>query len=620
MGAPSIFDVLLLPILLACVTFSASRADRGRGGTIVTVFLGATLLMSPILEVSLGAFGLTSILRLRAISWNTPRRFETAAVESDLRSWLRFGQPTLRSDNRTWAWPPVVKTPRRKLRMCARPCSTNLFGAGSAPCGRGGKRCRCECPPSLRRSRKFASPAETRAALSLLGRSLGDAALCKLPPRAPARELQRLVAKVQAANLTAPGASVRRLQRELQTLVARRRRKRSTLRVWSPTPIGALVRQALLGWEDRQPLGPGELLHELVAAALQPHTAPPGSHPWQPPPPPRCTCREKRGRPVCRCARGERPIRCAYEWRELPHTQRLEPFSFRGLLRRTWLSEIHPTADERVIRCHSGGSPNMTAPPPPPDPAWRARPSTRSVLSADAPAAASGLARASLLGVAAGHHRLPPPSPPSASPSSSCGAPPTSPSFAVAPGGDDPPPRPLRPRPRRRPAARRHGRRHSLRADGQMSAAMTNVLTAGSLVGVVAGVGAREPPIRLHRAVAAGVVAGLASRAVGKGSLPRVSAVLLALVAALEPLPGATAVAALAAHRRWRRYGGREAWARWLAEDGFSPALVGALIAVCGTAALLLTVCYNGLRGIQEHLEVLDAAGGWAGCSGRDFE
>ena len=220
MAAPSIFDVLLLPILLACVTFSASRADRGRGGTIVTVFLGATLLLSPIFEVSLGAFGLTSILRLRAISWNTPRRFEPAAVESDLRSWLRFGQPSVRPDNRTWVWPPLKAKPPRNV--CTRPCSTNLLGAGSAPCAgaplcreliaagllnakqirycRRNKRCRCECPPALRRSRKFASPAETRAALSLLGRSLGDAALCKLPPRAPARELQRLVARVQAAN------------------------------------------------------------------------------------------------------------------------------------------------------------------------------------------------------------------------------------------------------------------------------------------------------------------------------------------------------------------------------------------------------------------------------------
>ena len=295
MAAPSIFDVLLLPILLACVTFSASRADRGRGGTIVTVFLGATLLLSPIFEVSLGAFGLTSILRLRAISWNTPRRFEPAAVESDLRSWLRFGQPNLRSDNRTWAWPPVVKTPRRKLRMCTRPCSTNLFGAGSAPCGRGGKRCRCECPPSLRRSRKFArrprrAPRLPSAARSATRRS----ASCR---RGPLREL-RARRKVQAANLTAPGAGAA-AQREIQTPDGRR--PRSMLRVWSPTPIGALVRQALLGWEDRQPLGPGELLHELVAAAVQPHTAPPGSHPRQPPPPPRC-CREKRGRP-CRRAR-----------------------------------------------------------------------------------------------------------------------------------------------------------------------------------------------------------------------------------------------------------------------------------------------------------------------------
>ena len=65
------------------------------------------------------------------------------------------------------------------------------------------------------------------------------------------------------------------------------------------------------------------------------------------------------------------------------------------------------------------------------------------------------------------------------------------------------------------------------------------------------------------------------------------------------------------------RKGSREAWARWLAEDSFSPALVGALIAVCGAAALLLTVCYNGLRGIQEHLETLDAAGRAGGVFGR---
>ena len=76
--------------------------------------------------------------------------------------------------------------------------------------------------------------------------------------------------------------------------------------------------------------------------------------------------------------------------------------SSRGLLRRTWLSEIHPTADERVIRCHSGGSPNTTAPPPPPDrdPTWRCEAfDSLELLSADAPAAASGLARASLLHV-----------------------------------------------------------------------------------------------------------------------------------------------------------------------------------------------------------------------------
>ena len=207
---------------------------------------------------------------------------------------------------------------------CTRPCSTILFG----------KRRPLRVPAVVRRSRKFASPAETRAELALLGRSLGERGW-----KSCRRAATRCSARESAGGQPEVGAAAPARPDDWRP--ARKTRARRS-RVVADADASSAT--ALLG----SALGPGELSSwpprpaDDRAAGLAPVA--PGRRR-------RAACREKRGRPVSpRAASGRSaaPRSC--------RNPAPPPFSFRGLLRRTWLSEIHPTAD-RALRATRAGRP-----------------------------------------------------------------------------------------------------------------------------------------------------------------------------------------------------------------------------------------------------------------------
>ena len=167
-------------------------------------------------------------------------------------------QPNLRSDNRTWAWPPVVKTPRSHARA---PLDLQYLRHS-----RRRRRAGAE-----RRRRPLASPAETRAALC------------------GARSATRRLHATRARGGCRRGRARRRCGGSAPDRGAGvRSARRSTLRVWSPTPIGrSSARRCSAG-------------RTAKAAPRARHTAPPCR---QPPPPPRCI-ESGRAPPLARAASG----------------------------------------------------------------------------------------------------------------------------------------------------------------------------------------------------------------------------------------------------------------------------------------------------------------------------